>query len=272
MYIILVNKYSPSTIFSASTEARRDADVFRRLGNEISTYPFLLKSKKLYTFDNLKKTSSPFRPIISTDNIIEEPVSKWIQKYDKRNDLIFLFNLALRKYCRDRGMYYDKKHRRFVCLLKNSKNNIFTWRAGSRFVRRTIAKPVYGKKGDLLYCRHYAANLRFMFLDDKIFLKIEPTITFTRDGYHPFRLDKLASLMSRWLPRQYNSSYLSLVRFWAKYLSKLDVVISVPAGEQRIEVVATPIITQMNVGIAKEAVPSAKPQRRKNVRDKEAKQ
>jgi hypothetical protein len=259
----------PSTIFGAPTEARRDADVFKKLGSEISAYPFLLKSKRLYTFHDLKNHSCPFMPIISMQDIVEEQTSEWIQKSDKRNDLIRLFNLALREYCRDRGMYYDKEHRRFVCLLKNGRDNVFTWRAGSKLARRTVAKLVYGKKGDLLYCRHYAANLRFMFIDDNIFLKIEPTITFTQDGYRPFHLDKLASLMSHWLPRQYNNSYLLLVRFWAKYLSKLDVVISIPAGEQRIEVVVTPMTTQMNVGITKETVSSAKLRQSKNVRSKE---
>ena len=262
-------KEYPSTIFSAPTKARVDTDVFRKLGAKIVFYPFILKSKRIYTFDNLKKPSSPFRPIVSTNYILEERVSEWISESDKRNDLIRLFNFLLREFCLNRGMYYDKNHRRFVCLLKDGKNNTFMWRARSKFVRRTVAKYVYGKEGDLLYCRHYAASLRFMFIDDDIFLKIEPTITFTRDGYHSFRLGKLASLMSRWLPRQYNSSYLLLVRFWAKYLSRLDVVISIPAGEQRIEVAATPAIARMNVGIAQEIVPSVRSPKKKITLDKE---
>ncbi|MFB0544486.1 MAG: hypothetical protein ACETVN_02120 [Asgard group archaeon] len=263
-----VKKY-PLTIFRAPTKARVYADVFRKLGAKIISRPFILKSKEIYTFENLKKTSSPFRPIISTNGIIEEPVCEWIKESDKRNDLIRLLNLHVREFCLNRGMYYDRAHRRFVCLLKNGEDNTFTWRAGSKFVRRTVAKRVYGKEGDLLYCRHYAANLRFMFVDDDLFLKIEPTITFTRDGYHTLRLSKLASFMSRWLPKQYNSSYLLLVRFWAKYLSKLDIAISIPAGEQKIEVAATPVIAQMNVGIAEETIPSAKSRKRKNARNKE---
>jgi hypothetical protein len=101
---------------------------------------------------------------------------------------------------------------------------------------------------------HYAADLRFMFLDDDIFLKIEPTVTFTSDGYHPFRIDKLSSLMSRRLSKQYNSTYLQLVKFWARYLSRGDIVISIPAGEQKIEVSVAPITVHTEVGIAKETI------------------
>jgi len=258
-----VIKY-PSTIFSSPTDIRTEPDVFKHLGDEISQYSFILKSKRLYTFHNLKSPSSPFKPIISTNEILEEPTAEWIKNGAKRNDLIRLLNLTLRVYCRERGMHYDKKHRRYICLLKeDGKDNIFSWRAGSKFVQRTIAKKVYDKQGNLLYCRHYAADLRFMFIDNNIFLKIEPTITFTTDGYHPFRLDKLASLMSRWLPKQYNSTYLLLVRFWSKYLSRLDVTMSIPADGQKIEIATTPMTAPIEIGIAKETIPLSKPQKTK---------
>ena len=58
--------------------------------------------------------------------------------------------------------------------------------------------------------------------------------------------------MSRWIPRQYNESYLNLVRFWAKYLSKLDTVITISAGDQRIVVDTQPAMTKIMVGISKE--------------------
>ena len=263
----------PSTIYTAPTDIRTEPEAFKQLGDEISTYPFILKNKRLYTFHNLKSPSSPFKPIISTNEILEEPALEWIKNGAKRNDLIRLLNLALRIYCRERGIRYDKKHRRYICLLKeDGKDNTFSWRAGSKTVQRTIAKKVYNKQGNLLYCRHYAADLRFMFLDGDIFLKIEPTITFTSDGYRPFRLDKLASLMSRWLPKQYNSTYLLLVRFWAKYLSRLDITISIPAGGQKIEVATTPITVPIEVGITKEKIPSGKISKNKNNAVEEIKQ
>jgi len=97
-----------------------------------------------------------------------------------------------------------------------------------------------------------------MFIDDDIFLKIEPTMTFTHDGYRPLRPNRIISLLSRWLPRQFNNTYLLLVRFWAKFLSRLDVVISIPVGEQKIEVAANPMFTRTTVGITDERTPAAK--------------
>lgn len=88
-----------------------------------------------------------------------------------------------------------------------------------------------------------------MFLDDDIFLKVSPTMTFTYDGYRSIRSAKLASLMSRYLSKQYNSQYLNLVRFWSKFLSKLDVLISIPAGKESIVVESEPMAAPVDVGI-----------------------
>ena len=246
-----VKKY-PTTIFVSPTNIRSTREAYKELGLKIKELPFLPKNKKLYTFDDLKQPSSPFLPIISRKQITEEKVSDWIQDSTKRNDLIYLFNLALKKYCESRGLHYDKKHRRFVCPLEDGRTKFFTWRPGTKYVPRKIATCIKGKEGNILYCKHYAANLRFMFLDDDIFLEISPTITFTYDGYRSIRSPKLASLMSRYLSKQYNIQYLYLVRFWGKFLSKLDVAISIPVGKESIEIESEPAATPVSVGIEKE--------------------
>jgi hypothetical protein len=256
---LFIVKTYPSIVFSASTNARSDIEVFREIGRGVKVPPFVLKNKKLYTFTDLRSPSLPFLPIVSMDSIGEEQVSDWLQNGDKRKDLIRLMNLTLKQYCVDaRDLAYDRKHRRFVCTLKDGKDNIFRWRPRTKTVTREVANRVYEKNGELLYCKHYSASLRFIFIGNNIFLKIEPTFTFTKDGYNPFRSEKLASLMSRWISKQYNKAYLNYVRFWAIYLSKRDIVISIPAGTQKVEVATTPMITRINIGIAKEIVAKAR--------------
>ncbi|NWG11872.1 hypothetical protein HXY33_09040 [Candidatus Bathyarchaeota archaeon] len=244
----------PSTILSSPTDIRRVRDVYAKLGSDIADYPFLLKNKRLYTFDNLRDPSSVFAPIIQRNYILEEQTLDWLHDDVKRNDLKYLFNIALVKYCRKRDMYYDKNHDRFVCRLKDGKDNVFQWRAGSKYIERKVARRVCGKDGLLLFVIHYAASLNFMLIDDTLFLKIEPTKTFTFDGFNPIRTEKLTSLMSRYLSKEYNNAYLSSVRFWAKYLSRLDVKISIPAGKQFIEINTVPIGSRMPVGILNEKV------------------
>jgi len=240
----------PSKIFSAPTSVRTEPEVFRVLGNEVSAYPFILKNKRIYTFHDLRDTSSPFRPIISVEDITEENVAEWLKDGQKRNDLIRLLNLALRIYCMKRNMYYDKKHKRYFCLLReDGKDYTFTWRVRGK---RVIAKKHHDRRGNLLYCMHYAASLRFMFLNNQLFSKIEPTITFTSDGRQPLHSNRIMSLLSKRLPKQFNDTYLKLVMFWAKYLSRLDVILSIPAGEQTVEIRTVPIEIPISVGIAKE--------------------
>jgi len=245
-------KEYPSLIYSCPTSFRRESEVLDILGRKVANYPFILKRKRLYTFANLKNSENPFLSIIQGE-VEEESILEWVQSKEKRYEVIRLLNLALRIYCLSRlNLNYDKKHRRFFCPLKDGKDNVFRWRAEEKFVDRTVAKIFYSEKGKPLLCRHYSAELRFMFINDELFLKIEPTIVFTRDGYRPFHSEKMAYFMSRWLSRQYNDQYLKLVRFWAKYLSKLDVVITIPVGEQKIIIDTIPAMTRINVGILRE--------------------
>jgi len=248
-------KKLPSIIYSSPTFVRTEPEVFDALvSDEVKKLPpFILKRTKLYSFDNLKKSDSPFSSIVFPNEIIGKSVEEWMEKEDKKRDLIRLLNLSIRKYLLDRpNIWYDRKHRRFVCLLKDEKDNYFSWRPKEKFSRRVLAKRVYGKNRRLLYCMHQSADLRFMSIDDEIFLKIEPTFTFTQDGYKPFRSERLASLMSRWIPKEFNELYLNHALFWAKYLSKLDNVITIPVGEERIVIDTSPVITRMSVGILAE--------------------
>lgn len=247
-----VKKY-PSTIFVSPTSFTSALAIYRKCGGKIRPYPFLPKRKKLYTFNDLRETPSPFSEIISKDEITLERVSDWMRDESRKSDLMYLLNLSLEKYCRRRGMDYIKKYQRFVCRLQRGQGTrFFTWKPKTRVVPRIIAQCMTGKEGNLLFCKHYAAELRFMIIDDNIFLRIAPTITFTSDGYHFIRSPKLASLMSRYLSHQYNNQYLELVRFWGKFLSKLDTRISIPAGDTTIEIDSNPLLTPVGVGIAEE--------------------
>lgn len=242
----------PSEIYSSPTFLRRVNNAFRILGPIINDHPFLLKDAKLYTFENLNPASSVFASVINRDKISEELTSDWLNSETRRNDVIYLFNLALEKYCRKRNMRYDRKHDRYFCLLKDGKDYLFGWRAKTRYIERKVARRVFNEEGQLVFCIHYAASLNFMYSDRSLLLRIEPTKVFTSDGLTPIRKEKLAKLMSRYLSKEYNSLYLSSVRFWAKFLSRLDTHISIPVGNQLIEIATNPAGTQMPVGIANE--------------------
>jgi len=244
----------PSTIYSSPTHLRRVSEVFRELGPIVDDHPFLPKNRRLYTFDNLKEASSVFASITDRDDVIEENSSVWLNDAVRRNDLIYLFNLAMEKFCKKRNVRYDRDHDRYVCLLKDGKDYRFGWRAKTKYIERIVARKICNKAGQLLFCIHYAASLNFVYLDKMLLLRIEPTKVFTSDGFKPIRKEKLASLMSRYLAKEYNSSYLSSVRFWAKFLSKLDAKLSIPVGNRFIEIDTNPAETLMPVGIANEEV------------------
>ncbi|MCW4019376.1 MAG: hypothetical protein NWF00_11980 [Candidatus Bathyarchaeota archaeon] len=244
----------PTFIYSSSTHARTTRFVFDKLGDAVKSHPFLPKNRRLYSFDNFKDSSCVFTPLIDKNAITEEYSSTWVRDDDKRNDLVYLLNLALKKYCEKRNMYYDRRHDRFVCLLDSGRDSTFTWRANTRHIPRKIAKKVFDKQGNLVFCLHYAARLNFMYLNRLLFLRIDPTKVFTEDGVKPINRDELAKLMSRYLSKEFNNLYLNSARFWAKYLSMLDINIRIPAGKQAIEIRTTPCSTKMPFGYEKRSV------------------
>lgn len=243
----------PSPLYSSPTYLRRVNEVYQKLGPNVENHPFLPKNKRLYTFDDLTSQSCIFAPIIDRTDVVEENIFDLLKNEDSRNDIIYLLNLALIKYCKKRNMRYDQDHDRFVCLLKEGKSNVFGWRAKTKYVERKIVRA-FRKDGQIVFCVHYAASLNFMFVNESLFLRIEPTKVFTSDGVKPIKKDKLASLMSRYLSKEYNNSYLSSVRFWAKFLSRLDVRFSLPIGNEVVEIDTNPALTHMSVGICDEVV------------------
>jgi hypothetical protein len=241
----------PTIIYSSATYARNTRFVFDRLGENVRNHPFLLKNKRLYAFDDIKEASSVFAPLTDKRDVTEEYASNWLQNDYKRNDIIYLLNLTIQKYCEKRKMIYDKRHDRFVCLLDNGKDSVFTWRAGTRYVTRRIAKRVFSSQNELIFCVHYAARLNFLYLNRSLFLRIDPTKVFTEDGVNPINRDELAKLMSLYLSKEWNNLYLNSVRFWAKLLSRLDMNIHIPAEKQTIEISTSPYSTKMPVGYNK---------------------
>jgi len=210
---------------------------------------YILKEKKLFSFDNPRR-ASPFTQIITNDDFIEQTSESWRKDEAKKRDFIRLLNFALRPFCERRGLYYDNRHRRYMCLLFQGRDNVFRWRSRTRESIRRVARAIHSSDGTLLFYRHYTARLAFILIDNELFLKIEPSITLTSDGFQQLNRDKLVRFTTSGLRRQFNKQYLNYVRFWARYLSQRSLRLSIPAGEGVIEVDTIPAGTDTEVGIA----------------------
>ena len=95
--LLPIKKY-PGTIFVSPTTIRNAREAYQKLGRKIKELPFLPKNKKLYAFDDLRSSLSPFQSIISRDEVVEEKVD---YNYFK------LFR-AIIGYFRRRGMLYSE--------------------------------------------------------------------------------------------------------------------------------------------------------------------
>ena len=239
----------PQTIYGITTNIRYDYEVFNILGNTVFGHPYILKEKKLFSFDNPRR-ASPFTQIITNDDFIEQTSESWRKDEAKKRDFIRLLNFALRPFCERRGLYYDNRHRRYMCLLFQGRDNVFRWRSRTRESIRRVARAIHSSDGTLLFYRHYTARLAFILIDNELFLKIEPSITLTSDGFQQLNRDKLVRFTTSGLRRQFNKQYLNYVRFWARYLSQRSLRLSIPAGEGVIEVDTIPAGTDTEVGIA----------------------
>ncbi len=104
---------------------------------------------------------------------------------NRRNWLLEILNRSLRHNIENMGLYYDREHDRTWFLPENGHDRVVEWDTGKRKFRRTVTKRYRrGEHGDYFWA-HQSVRLRFIAIDENLFLRINPGWTFTVDGVEP---------------------------------------------------------------------------------------
>ena len=143
----------------------------------------------------------------------------------------------------------DQRRRYFFPADEEEKDKQFRWRRSAR--PRTVAKHYRDRDGQIIFCRHLAAELPVARLGNRLFLKIMPTWLFTTDGRANSLMKgkRVGVLAMRWLGRERNVQILYHTRFWAYVLSQGRSVINVRAGDQSLLIDTQPAFVRLRFGI-----------------------
>ena len=206
---------------------------------------------KILTLHDLDDTDGPFASIIDDDNIEEKLTNEWIEDDNSRRVFVSLLNMAIARHAHHIGLVPDEtKDKRFYFPPDNSKTNIKRWRPRRRFATRTVAKPCTDGDNKLLFWRHQAAYLKFIFLANKFYLQIIPTWVFTEDGKKVKGGPEVSKLAIKWCGAERNLQVLFHVRFWTLTLrNKNRGLINIYAGDQILELDTRPAFVQLPYGI-----------------------
>jgi hypothetical protein len=235
----------PGIVWSAPTTLRKKSE----LPNGFTFPPCLLREERLYAFTDLGKPAGPFANIVGRHGVRRDAVADWKGDDDRWRWVVNLLNQALRQHVTARGLAFDGDHDRFFFLPVDGGRVRVTWGTGTT---TTVARPPNPGSGGSWV--HQGASLRFETVGTRMYLSIDPTWVFTKDGLHPVDRDKVGPLAMQWSGKERNGAILRHVLMWSDFLTSGKKEGAIPAGDQRMVVGRLPLTVRTPVGLPNDQV------------------
>lgn len=243
--------YIPNYIWNGPIGSFTHTDVFEHLKNTVKgIHPtFLVREKRIYSFWDLNHYNCPFKDLLVASNIQQETTRSWISDPIKSNWLIELFNRALKGYCWDLNLLFDRNHGKFFFPPLGGGDRTSTWNTGKRKSTRNITTKHTRGKTDQVFWSHQSLRAKFISIDEEIFLQLVPGWTFTFDGEHSLSGKDVSIFSTKWTTKERNPSVFYHIRFWSNLLSHSSDLISIRLGNEKLTVDVTPAVIELPVGI-----------------------
>jgi hypothetical protein len=238
----------PRNIWSAETEKETPAQVREDISDAEG---HIIRSKRLWTFANLSRTSCRLRAVVNINTVNPTPSRDWMLNEDKQDWWMALINQALTSHLSSIAIKKDQKDRFFFRPDKGGTDRI--WRNGEdrpRTVAAAKTNPITGGK----FWVHHAARIKFTRFGSRYFLMIDPTYLFTSDGEHLLGGQEMGRMVMMWGGKQKNPDILRNFVFWAKTIAKNEGRIKIKTGGSPIIVSGIPASCVANVGIEKDYI------------------
>jgi len=233
----------PTLVWSAATAVQTKRDLPNGLP------PAIIREGRLYTFANLGAEQHPFVDHVRAGTAARTASVEWMPKPSRWRWYIELLNDTLRSQLAAADIHFDASHQRFYFAALGTGTRRLQWGSGTR--RWVVREPDPGKGG---YWLHHAARLRFETLDEKVYLSIEPTMMFTKDGRVPVSKELAGPLAMKWTGKERNGTILRHVLMWSDALTSGRREAVIPAGDQRLVLGRLPTTVRVSMGIARDHV------------------
>lgn len=203
--------------------------------------PYIVRSRQLFTFFNLRAEDSPFHDVIDRGSVERHESSDWWSNDDLQRWYVDLLNRSLNKLTGRRGLLLDKDHRRYFFPPDDggrTRRVRYSSLTGRRQKRKVAWRPILKHSGEpRKYWEHLAVSLRFHHVAEKVWvLSVRPERRFTKDGHEPITRKGTGRRATSRKSRMYNEQVLKEVNFWRAFLSGGRPRIVFDFGEQSLMV------------------------------------
>lgn len=234
--LLLVSEVPP-TVWTARTNLRR----LRDLPRDVYFPPLIPREGRLISFHD------PSEGALS--RLVCGPIERvsareWRDREDRWPWVIELLNRTLQQDLYRAGIRFDVKHRRFYFASNGDKKVRLRWGIGRS--RSVVRPPDPGKGG---YWVHHAARLSFESFGNDLYLAIDPTWVFTKDGRMPVPRDAVPNLAARWGGRERNGAILRNILLWADVITQGRARRRLPCGAQSLRIERIPRTVEVPVGL-----------------------
>ena len=167
--------------------------------------PFIIKEKKLYTFDNVN--NSILRSYVNTHSSEEVKLSEWLEKDTLNvNSILDLVNKWINNQCRNEGMWVDKRTRTYFFPKPKGRIRALRkrWTTPKGVKRNRIMTNPYIKDNILNFWAHKSVQVRARYYWDDFFIRINPRWLFSNDGLSILEGEKADKLDRNFRKSQFN--------------------------------------------------------------------
>lgn len=207
-------------------------------------YPFIIRGGRLFCFQNLRYAGGPFRNLVGGQEVERYDAHEWWSDPGRMKWFVTLLNRSLNKLTGRKGLYLDRKHRRYYFVPKEPRKPLeISYRPlnQSTATRQVVWQPVTKKTGEPKpYWYHLAVALQFHLVSDRQWcLSIRPEMYVTKDGTTPLESEQIGSKVTRKKARMFNYDLLGEVQFWRDFLSDSQPRIILPFGKAQNILIST---------------------------------
>lgn len=212
----------------------------------------LVQDHVLYSFENPVQT--PLSSVIKRGSGSSGLVSEWRKDPDRSRIIAQLLDSAIVLKGKAIGLSYDESRRRFFYPLEeDTDKREESWPGISRKDTRQVAVyrhlPLLGRKVGI----HHSVRVDFLWLGDKVYLRMEPGFLLTEDGRRPLHgpaQGRVLTSLESWLS-SLNGGYLRSVLYWGSvFVSGLDRMKLAPG----LDFDRRPLETKVPVGIREDTM------------------
>jgi hypothetical protein len=199
---------------------------------------FRVESEELISFHNVSIEETGVTPFIDV-NVTEHLTEEYI--VDHPYIVTSLLNMGLSRHLRKFRISTDdeKPHRYHFEPNDGPAERKISWNAGRRSTERTVVRSLTDSNGAIDSWLHQSAYLKFVFIEDNLYLQIRPTWVLTSDGYQVKTGPTIGKVISKWTNAERNQSVFYHLHFWAAFLAQNQIsekIFSISCGIQKCQI------------------------------------